>query len=246
MHCPNCHGLFVEEILNRQKVLHCGNCGCSFFAVDGINRITERSAQKLAHDRKMDYVYPEKKLCPIDQSQMQLLRDKELTREADLFRCEKCRGIFVYPEDLLLFKKSQNIILEYFKILHRTLPSPAIAMVLSLLLILSAAILTSQIKTGNKTTAIQATEAITESTVYVKESVLSVDFKTKLYVKSKILVTDPMTGKSKTLDISTFPSRSHHLEAGIAVSSAIIYYRLVLVNLDGKQMLTPQYSLPVK
>ncbi len=132
MFCPNCLKPMNLVVADNQNILHCPNCGGSFFEENGINRITVETAQKLAEDKTSDEVSGTEKKCPKDQTSLKPIftdynRFQPISApfptDVTLLRCPKCQGIFAYPDDLIKFKQAQIAKIEYFKLWNIPLPS---------------------------------------------------------------------------------------------------------------------------
>src|SRR3989344_8767941 len=110
MLCPNCKEKLDSDVVDTQNILHCPACGGTFFAENGINRLSLQSSQKLAEDKKTLFVSNEDKICPNDQSLMTPLRSEEnIPADVTLYHCKNCKGIFTFPNDLVIFKKAQAV-----------------------------------------------------------------------------------------------------------------------------------------
>lgn len=245
MFCPNCGKKLKKKLLDNQNILHCPECGGSFFELNGINRITVSTARELASDKKSNIIVGEQKACPKDQSIMIPVQNEEaLPREVTLLKCPTCYGVFAYPEDLLKFKRAQKVKIQFFKIWGKPLPSIQTVLVLSLMVFLFMAIMLS-FSTLNKTqlTTTSADEIV--KNVYVKKSDLYVfvSFITQRPYRSLIVLTDKTTGSSMTKRINDRPATLHSITVPDIDTSHDIYYQVILVDDKNKEIRTKEVKL---
>src|SRR4030067_1508449 len=107
MFCPNCLEKMNDDVADGQMILHCQNCGGTFFLDNGINRISLLSAQKLAFDKKINEIFSHDKSCPKDQTMLKPIQSEEnIPPNTTLLKCETCNGIFAFPNDLVIFTKA--------------------------------------------------------------------------------------------------------------------------------------------
>src|SRR3989344_5574915 len=138
MLCPNCKEKMEADVVDDQAIIHCPSCGGTFFAENGINRISNTTAQKLATDKKNNQILTGDKDCPKDNTLLKHLKQEEsIPQDVILLRCNTCQGIFAHPNDLVIFKKAQSVKIDYFKIWGIPLPSIKSIAAISLLLFVS-------------------------------------------------------------------------------------------------------------
>lgn len=248
MLCPNCGETIEYVSLDNQNVLHCRNCGSSFFEENGINRITTESAQKLFEDKKNDEISGNEKQCPKDQTPLVLVQDDEVVpSDVALLKCRKCKGIFTYPEDLLLFKKAQNAKIEYVRAWHIPLPSVRTVLVLSFLAVISFSLFVSLSSFQQKSiTQSQAKDLIKKVTVSTSGHYLFITFQTSLLLTSQIVFMDRTTNTKITKTISEKPTRLHHLSTGDVKLDDEIYYSIILKDDRGNKVTLPEKKLELK
>lgn len=103
MICPNCDRRMQEYLFDHQTLLHCDGCGGSYFAQNGINRISLATAKVLQKDLKSaDQVTttqpePAKQIhphfCPRDHGVMlPLYNDETVPHDVELLECHDCHG----------------------------------------------------------------------------------------------------------------------------------------------------------
>ena len=248
MLCPNCGETIEYVSLDNQNVLHCRNCGSSFFEENGINRITEESAQKLFDDKKTDEISGHEKKCPKDQTPLVLVQDDDaVPSDVALLKCRKCKGIFTYPEDLLLFKKAQNAKVEYFKAWHMPLPSVKTVLVFTFLAVVSFSLFTSLSSIRQKSiNQSQAQDLVKGFAVSKSGHFLFVSFKTAVPVTSRIVFADKTTRSKITKTVSEKAATLHYLSTGDVNLNDEIYYSLTLTDARGNVVTLPEKKLEVK
>jgi hypothetical protein len=204
-----------EEVLDGQEVLHCINCGASMFQENGINRITYKTAQKLADEKKQMAEYGTKKLCPRDRCELQPIRnDEAVPGTVTLLRCSNCRSIYAAPNELVLFKKAQEAKVEYFKIWQKPLPSIRSVVVLSFVALVAVSALAGfTVYTNRNTSQTQAEDVIEKINTSKSGRYVFMSFRTTEPRKSKILIYDrtlntvtakPISDKFVSLHYTTF------------------------------------------
>ncbi|OGK08463.1 hypothetical protein A2767_00875 [Candidatus Roizmanbacteria bacterium RIFCSPHIGHO2_01_FULL_35_10] len=247
MLCPNCKEKLIEDVIDNQNILHCSNCGGTFFQENGINRISLTSAQNLASDLKINRISNETKLCPNDNSVLTHLQSESIPAEVTLLHCATCKGIFAYPNDLVLFKKAQTAKIDYFKIWNIPLPSIKSVAVLSVLLFASIVSLTAYTFLQRQNIySIQAQDQIKNIYITSANRYLFVSFKTVLPLQSKIIFNDSTTQQTIEKNISEKPAKLHQLTTGDINIENEIYYQIVLTDEKGSQTRTELKKLEIK
>lgn len=248
MSCPNCNTEMSVVNLDNQILLHCDNCGGSFFEENGINRITQDSAFQLSQDKKSDEVSGQEKKCPKDQTLLSVVENNEsIPDTVTLLKCKICKGIFVFPEDLVLFKKAQDVKLNYFKTWGIPLPSLRAIVVLSFVAFISAAAFSRFLLYQNRSLGqTQARDLIKQVSFSKSGRYGFISFKTTLPLLSKIVITDTITGQVFTKQISTKPTLLHYITLTDIPFTDPLTYHVVLVDEKGKEVRTEERKLEVK
>jgi Zn-finger nucleic acid-binding protein len=241
MLCPNCSEHLETLELSHQKVLHCNNCGGSFFEENGINRITEQDAKTLTQGAQNNIVMGTPKICPKDNIFLHSINnDEAIPSYVSLLKCPKCNGVFAYSDDLIKFKKAQNAKLEFFKVWQNPLPALKSVLVLSFLAVLSLTVfsnLNSRSLQITKADSFIGTVSFTHSGRY-----LFVNFSTATPFTSSILITDKTTNSSHVTPISPKLSKLHY--ATITADTAhTLYYQIILEDGRGKEIKTDEKKL---
>ena len=192
MTCPNCSHPMNYVFLDKQNILHCSNCGTSFFEENAVNRITAESAQKLASDKKVDDVSGVEKVCPLDHCPLRPMDESEaLPSNVTLLKCERCLGVLAFSDDLLAFKKAQGAKIEFFKAWAKPLPSLRTVLVISFtVFLLGTVIYQSNTFLNRFSQRTQASDLITKINFTRSGRYLLVFFKTKLPIRSEIFFED--------------------------------------------------------
>lgn len=124
MKCPNCGSQFQIIFCNNNLAIdHCNSCGGTFFKENEINRLTLSDAKRLYHKKETESISGEEKLCPKDKIPMSQIRGESVPQHVTLLQCDRCRGVFAYPDDLVAFKLAQTAKINYYKIWQIPLPS---------------------------------------------------------------------------------------------------------------------------
>lgn len=238
MSCPNCQSLMVVKVLENQTILHCKNCGSSFFEENGINRITVHEAEQLASEKETDEVSGTNKQCLKDGSVMKVMQNSEnIPHEITLLQCPTCKSIFVFAEDLILFKQAQMAKLNYFKTWKMPIPSLQAVVVLSFVAFASAIIFSRTVYfQGNSIGSTQAHDLIKK--IYASKSgqYIFVSFTTQIPVTSEIVFRDATNGKVVKKEGSTNYATAHYITTGNLNPNDNIYYTIVLKDKNGKEI----------
>ena len=254
MLCPNCGQPMNLVIADNQKILHCTNCGSSFFEENGINRITLNTAQKLAEDKKNDEISGSEKKCPKDQTLLKpILTDynqfqpvsSPIPADVTLLRCQKCAGIFAHPDDLIMFKQAQVAKIEYFKLWQLPIPSLKSVIVLGVVGLIFSAVLANYtyFKNGLKPTS--ASDLIKKFYLSSSGNYLFIFFKTEKPFKSKIIFEDATDKKIIHKIISSQPKRIHQLTTSEINLENEIYYQIVLTDEKGGEIKTEKKKIDI-
>ncbi len=239
MTCPNCSHLMHYVNLDKQNILHCDNCGASFFEENGINRISLSSAEKLADDKKTDEIEGREKLCPLDHLPLVHLSDSNIPENVTLLKCKKCQGVFAFPDDLINFKKAQAAKIEFFKAWSKPLPSLRTVLVISFTaLILSSVFYQFNSFLKYSSTPSQASNLIKSVTLSKSGRYLFIFFKTLTPFKSRIIFQDLTVNKQTEKIINSSPAINHQLTTSDLRLEDEILYQIVLTNKQGAESKT--------
>ncbi len=224
---------------DNQIILHCGNCGGSFFEENGINRITSDSAYQLSNDKKSDEISGQEKKCPKDQFALTpITNDQAIPAEITLLQCLKCHGVFIFPDDLVQFKKAQEIKIDYFKIWGMPLPSLRAVVVLSFVAMVSA-LAFSRFILFQKYSLEQAraSDLINRVELFQSEYYRFISFFTPTPLLSRIIVRNTQ-GKIVTKMVSEKPSKLHFTTISDFDQKDALYYQIFLIDEKGKWVKT--------
>lgn len=240
MSCPNCTHLMNYLNLDNQHVLHCGNCGSSFFEENAINRITQLSAKKLADDKKSEDISGQKKVCPLDHEALYPLEESEaIPQNVTLLKCRRCHGIFSYPDDLVRFKQAQKAKIEYYKVWVKPLSSIKSVAVISLtIFIIGTVIYQSSMFINRFSFPSQATDLITKINLTSSGRYLMIFFKTKTPFQSKIIFQDRTLNQVHEKIINDQPQTIHQITTGDLNLDNEVWYQIILTDEEGKQIKT--------
>lgn len=247
MSCPNCGQIMQIVKKDEQNILHCPNCGGSFFEENGINRIILKTAAILAEDKRNDEISGEQKLCPKDRNDLEVLHNQEsIPPDITLLSCTVCHGVFVYPDDLLNFKKAQIAKVNYFKSWSFPIPSIKTISVLSLLLIFALTTFLSYVVLQKSTYKIGAKDAIKNLYITRSNRYLFLSFKTAVSARSKVYFFDVTVNQTIQKIINSEPETTHLLTTSSLELDHEIYYQIILTFKDGKETKTELKKLEIK
>src|SRR3989338_1532827 len=247
MLCPNCKQKLDSDVIDEQQLLHCSNCGGTFFEENGINRITVKSAQSLSSDLKTTEFSTEEKQCPKDQSLLRPASGTEnIPPDVTLYFCNSCKGIFALPNDLFIFKRAQSAKIDYFKIWRIPLPSIRSVAVLSVFLFISVLSLATYLYWQNQYAyKIEAEDLIKNNYVTVSSRYLFFTFTTDLPLKSKIVLSDKTTGQTIAKIINLEPDTFHQLITSEININNEIYYQIIIFDERGREGRTEMKRLEI-
>lgn len=248
MSCPNCGRQLVGLPLDNQIVFHCANCGGSFFDENGINRISLKSAIQLSTDKKTEEISGAQKRCPKDGYRMSaILNDEAIPRNITLIRCQRCHGIFAYPDDLIQFKKAQNSKVDYYKMWQSPLSSLRAVIVLSFIVIVSAGLFfTFNTIQNNTATQFQASDLIKNMSIRSSGRFIFMTFQTTYPSRSQIILNDKTINKTIVKNIADKPTKTHVFTTTELNLGDEITYQLVLYTQNGATVKTPEKNLQFK
>ncbi len=248
MLCPNCETLMDLVNVDNQVVLHCANCGSSFFEENGINRISVTSAIRLAADKKNQVVLGLRKTCPKDNTPLLALENNEaIPPNTTLLRCSTCHGIFTYPDDLLNFKKAQKVKVDFFKIWQ----IPPASLKAILVLTLTAIFLVSLFSTYNSflnraSRQIEAEDLIKKIDISKSGRFLIITFSTNGDFRSDIIFKNGLTGKIIQKTVSSDFKKIHFLVTDEINLEESYTYQIILYDPRGIETKVEEKFLEIK
>ncbi|QQG44222.1 MAG: zf-TFIIB domain-containing protein [Candidatus Roizmanbacteria bacterium] len=240
MSCPNCSTSLTPVDFHHLEILHCKNCGCTFFEDYAINRIDVSFANKLAFDKLSDYISGSEKLCPRDQSPLSQMSTESIPQDVQLLQCGKCKGIFAYPDDLMRFKLAQNAKINYFKAWNIP-PALRSLLVLSLIATVSMAVFGKSVLFNNKPT--KADDIVKSINTSVSGRLLFVSFRTQVPYSSRIIFLDKTSNSKNEKVISAAQTKLHYLVVSDIDISHDIFYQIIVTDKSGKEVKTSELKL---
>lgn len=247
MLCPNCGKPMNLVSADNQVIFHCTECGASFFEENGINRVTLDTAKQLAKDKNTDEVLGSAKICPKDHSQLKLIHDEAIPNYITLLGCDKCHGIFAYPDDLIHFKEAQKVKIEFFKVWHQPLPSLKAVLVISftaLTLIGSAYAFSTYMNKSSQ--QIAASDVIKKINISKSGRFLLITFSTNGQFKSNIIFRDKTNETMISKNISKTFSNIHYLVTDEININNNITYQIYLFDKSGRETRTEEKQLAIQ
>jgi len=245
MLCPNCNQQLSEINYDKQLILNCPNCRSSFFDENSINRISLDTAKKLAGDHKNFFISGNEKLCPKDRSPLSVIRDDELIPpNVTLLRCPACRGVFTYPDDLVLFKSAQGIKIDFFKIWGKPLSSLRSVLVIGFMAIIFTSLIAS-LNSLNKPQFSQtkAEDMIKNIKFYKNTGSIIVNFNTTIMLRAEMVIINQKTGISTKRTISDKSTTTHYALLTDIVPNEDLYYKIILFDKHGGRIETKEMKL---
>lgn len=241
MFCSNCREEMSAIAADGQKILHCKNCGSSFFEENGINRISTGTAEKLAFEKQGNFILDGEKPCPRDSTKLQLLKNLEsVPSNVELFNCPVCRGVFTYPDSLLIFKKAQGAKIKYFKLWNMPLPS-----VRSVLIIVFVGIIavSGYFNFQRSLAPLQAEDVVRNVNVSRSGRYVFLSFRTDSPYSSRIIF-DNRTSQQKTEKvISLSPTRLHYFTTTDFTIGDEIFFQIILKDTRDNEIVTKEQKL---
>lgn len=244
MLCPNCSDKLASYYLDHQEVMHCDNCGGSFFRNNAINRITIKSAKYLR--KKQDNILSQgPKICPIDKVEMKIITNSSaVPTGCILFECHKCTGVWSYFNDLVQFKKAQNAKIAYFKLWQIPLPSIKSVLLVSLFAVMSLTLFSqaSSFLNTNLQKA-KASDLINNISISQANSDILVTFRSQIPLTTTITLIDTNSGtKSEFIVSKEFLLVHFILIPNIETNENTVYF-ITGFGTDGKKHTTDTVPL---
>lgn len=130
MLCPECNFSLSTTTLKTktQKVTldYCSTCGGVWTEFGGqINFLRPEELNPLNNLLPYKPLHPNfsTNLCPKDRQRLELLKGENIPYDVDIYRCNKCSGVW-FPEGALRqFKEAQQTKIDYYKVWKIPLPS---------------------------------------------------------------------------------------------------------------------------
>jgi DNA-directed RNA polymerase subunit M/transcription elongation factor TFIIS len=244
MPCPNCEEQMTHHVLDKQNILHCSNCGASFFEDNGINRISLPTAMALAQDvyNKTSHVNAIKN-CPKDTSVLIPVANIEsVPPDVRLLSCPTCHGVFAEGKQLIVFKEAQEAKVNYLKIWKIPLPSLRPVFVLASIVILFGSLFFG-LNAVQKNTLYQsqASDLFKNIKLSYAAHYMFVTFRTEAPYLSEIEFNNVTRGATTTKQISTKPQTAHYAafnQLDITDLHDEVYYVVRLKDSKGNVVVT--------
>ena len=246
MDCPNCRRIMEVKHFDNQTILHCSNCGGSYFAENGINRITLKTAKFLTLDKKNDEVSGDKKTCPREGNVMVPVHGESVPNDVTILSCSVCKSIFVFPDDLLSFKKAQEAKTNYYKTWKIPLPSVRSIAVLMFFMLTVTTLVASFISLRPSPTRLKAEDTVTDVHFTASTRYLFIFFKTTTLLKSEIEFKDMDENTSIVKQVNAIPGLTHQLTTGDINVNHLLYYRIILTDEKGTKIETEFKKVELK
>lgn len=246
MTCPVCHETMRSVMFGLHEVLHCANCGTSFFEDNGINRIDIVKARELAQERYNKGLTPGQKVtCPRDETVLKVVSGTEaVPRTVRLYACPECLGILVSADDLEAFKRAQLSKLDYFKAWNLPLGSVRGVLAIGLIVVLSGTLYyTYNTITREATIRSEASELIKNIHTTTSGRYIFVSFSTKIPVKSWILIENQTKGQTVIQPVSQELKKLHTVTLTQPSEGEQTVYRVRLVDGAGRTVDTQEIKL---
>lgn len=246
MTCPVCKESMRSTTLDNQEILHCANCGTSFFEDNGINRISIIKARELAKERyNLGLTVGHKVTCPRDETALKLISNTEaVPATVRLFQCPRCLGILASANDLELFKRAQLSKLDYFKTWNMPLGSLRGVLAIGLLLLLSGSIYwTYNSITRQAIIRSEAEESIKNIHVTYAGRYMFMSFRTKIPVRTSLVVDNKTTQKVSITPISKELKTLHTITVTRPSGNERVNFRVRLIDRDGRTVDSKEVKL---
>lgn len=238
MPCPNCGNNLTEQTIENQRLLHCVRCGVTFFEENAINRISEEAAIRIRADRREDIISDSPKNCPRDHTPLAEVKNEgRVPPNVVLLRCTTCRGLLVYPHDLVVFARAQHAKLNYYKLWSKPMDSLRSVLILTFLLFTVSAIGAGMYALSRPAPPpSRATELITNIEIRASGSLVLISFKTAVPAQSKIVFKESVSGQVIENVITTKLQTFHQLTTGELDLSQDIYYQIFVYDLEAQEV----------
>lgn len=252
MSCPNCAQPMNLVTADNQNILHCANCGGSFFEENGINRISLDFAIKLSEDKTGNEVSGAEKKCPKDQSILKPVATNSnefqpistpIPSNVTLLQCLTCHGVFAYPDDLLNFKKAQNIKIDFLKAWGIPMSSLKAVLVLTFVMVVSSSLIGFGFLQQKSISQTQAQDQLKKIFISSSGRYLFISFRTQTPFRSKIIFFDKTNQTELTKTIADKPTSLHYLTTTDLKLDHQITYQIILIDEKGREIKTEEKKL---
>ncbi len=231
MDCSICNSRLYSPF---PRLLHCRNCGVTYFEENELNRITLKQAQLLAKDKKKEYSDLENTQCPFDHHMFALLQGESIPQYIQIYKCNKCMRVLISSRNLSLFKKAQASKISYFKNWQIPLPSLQAVLVFSFMAIVSLTVISGL--TGYMQQNAPKTQA---SVVYSNLSIKQYNEKNSIIFSTNTPVISRIIFYNKYKDIALYDmpintekTRTHYLIFNEPAPSPDLYFKIHLIDED--------------
>ena len=250
MNCANCNEQMKLVNRDNHSILHCNNCGASFFEDNVVNRITLETAQHLAESKLTEtplHIAALKK-CPKDSSVMQpVLNSEALPRSVTLFHCKQCNGLFAGADELVKFKEAQQAKVNYFKVWEMPLPRLQSVLIIFMIAILSGAVyLSVSTLKRSATYRAEASELIQKINLFKSGRYILITFRTTVPFKSAVVLRNQTTDEEITKPIMKQLNTQHFATLSDIDISNEIYFKIRLTDKDGRSIETEERKLELR
>lgn len=199
----------TKKELDTVTLDHCDFCGGTYFDMYEINRITASTAEKLKKLMKSASISGELKVCPNDQTVMKPVEQESIPENTTLLRCDKCGGVFAFPDDLVSFKKAQSSKIDYLSSWYQPAPAVSKLFVLSLVLAIAAGIFYNAIF-SQRAAPSRADQICTPQATLAEDSTIIYCTTEYEYLSNAVFV-DTQTNEQVTRTINANPATVHLL-----------------------------------
>ncbi len=247
MTCPQCSDTLslLEVSTVDGKTIHieeCLNCGAHFLEGYQINDISVETA------RNVDSVLPKNHLplttepkCHHCGQVMFAIKDDTVPKTVTVYNCPNGHGDFFPKGQLLLFKKAQDVKINFSKIWGIPLKTAFAVIVPLFVIFTSVTVLPTVVQELNKNqeNRVKASEILTTPLItQISDNQVLISFSTKNEVATNIVFTQ---GLDKDYSVSDKPQRNHLLSVdGLPAQTTFKY--IIVLDPKGKNIQTTEYT----
>lgn len=238
MFCPDCHRNLLPISLtsgdDRVVLDYCASCGGVWSDRGEVNYIKLKELMPLAQALPNNPKEPNEPthLCPRDRIKMEIFKGESVPTYLDLYRCDKCSGVWFPYSTLFQFKQAQTAKLKYFKSWQLPLHSiyAILLPVLILFIIGGGLIATLSGVTRNTDVRLRAQDPISRPLIInVKADEVYIGFTTITPAQTKIRYWIEGQPVTETW-VSSNPQERHTVRLTGLTPQAIYYFELVIVG----------------
>lgn len=247
MDCPHCHQpLSALEIETSDGHIHsieeCLSCGGHLIEPYLANFLTLETARNVDSILPKSHSVPTASpVCPKCGQPMPGIKDDSVPQTVTVFTCPNNHGDFFPKNQLLLFKQAQQSKIYYHKLWGIPLRS-AFAVLIPILVIFSfVTLLPSILKqvTTTQETRVKASEILTNPLITpISSTQVLISFSTQRPAKTSLRFTEGLT---KTYEVSN-TLQTNHLLSVESLTSGTTYKYVLVLNIDGRQITTSEYT----